>query len=255
MPVIPRSPIRHRRSAERDDGPGEDDEAAVEIEAPTPAPNEIETKVKPMVQRPAYVEPPPRETTFYTDIVNAGELKADLFGRGWSVERVHEHMAKCYVGFELRERYEAEASGKPTRRLVDLGFVQHTGGMISHAQGIVRRLCGRGSGHDMAEVVSRSEGRAARSRYSHGRLMRKHMQVVMAVHGCIPDPNPLPLPPALVAPPTADVTQIRAQIRAQATEDYAPQHAAYELARRVVIAFQQVAISVRVFATERQEAG
>ena len=81
--------------------------------------------------------------------------------------------------------------------------------------------------------------------------MRKHMQVVMAVHGCIPDPNPLPLPPALVAPPTADVTQIRAQ----ATEDYAPQHAAYELARRVVIAFQQVAISVRVLATERQEAG
>jgi hypothetical protein len=56
-----------------------------------------------------------------------------------------------------------------------------------------------------------------------------------------------PLPPALVAPPTADVTQIRAQ----ATEDYAPQYAGYELARRVVIAFQQVAISVRVFATER----
>jgi len=37
-------------------------------------------------------------------------------GRGWSVERVHEHMAKCYVGFKLRELYEAEASGKPTRR-------------------------------------------------------------------------------------------------------------------------------------------
>jgi len=145
----------------------------------------------------------------------------------------------------------------------------------------------------MAEVVSLSEGRAARSRYRHGRLMRKHMQVVMAVHGCIPDPNPLPLPPALVAPPTADVTLIRVmvtapeeqtklgrfvasvirtdwdiphvrlhwgerlavEIRAQATEDYAPQHAAYELARRVVIPFQQVAISVRVFATERQEAG
>jgi len=54
-----------------------------------------------------------------------------------------------------------------------------------------------------------------------------------------------PLPPALVA----------VEIRAQATEDYAPQHAAYELARRVVIPFQQVAISVRVLATERQEAG
>ena len=49
--------------------------------------------------------------------------------------------------------------------------------------------------------------------------------------------------------------RLAVEIRAQATEDYAPQHAAYELARRVVIPFQQVAISVRVFATERQEAG
>jgi hypothetical protein len=94
MPVIPRSPIPPPPVGdgwERDDGPGEDNEAAVKIEAPAPAPNKIETKVKPMVQHPAYVEPPPRETTFYTEIVNAGELKADLFGRGWSVERVHEH--------------------------------------------------------------------------------------------------------------------------------------------------------------------
>ena len=70
---------------ERDDGPGEDDEAAVKIEAPVPAPNEIETKVKPMVQRPAYVEPPPRETTFYTRHrqrrrVEGGSLRARLVG-------------------------------------------------------------------------------------------------------------------------------------------------------------------------------